>query len=319
MAKFRELEILTVNRHTAYLYNLSKTGHRWSVLDGWVDYNRPLPSNYELIDRATAFRKFPTFDVVIGHSVWLDVRGFIPYCLRYRKPYIQVIHGRRARGGFSRSRLRRFAKQLYSNLALRPLVKLGLMHVVFISPYAQSDWGLGGTTIDQGIPVNEMETYEGTQASLLTVGNMLDREHFAFDDLMQMGAKVPIKIVGLNPQIPGCRPSRDWNELRSFYRSYRAYLNVTREPENGYNLAMLEAMASGMPVISLRHPSTPIRNGENGFLVGNVSEAVERANQLLANLELARRLGKYARQTIECEFPLSAFQTRWNDLLLRYT
>ncbi len=315
MGESPNLHILTVNRHTGYLYNLSRIGHRWSVLNKWVNCNRPLPANFDPVDWATAKRNFAQFDAVVGHDIRRDVAWFLPYCLRYRKPYIQVIHGRRGRGGFSRSRFRGVVKSLYSSLALGFLVRLGLVRLVFISPYARSDWRLVGTTINQGIPLDEMGTYKGTEASLLTVGNMLHREHFAFDHLMQIKARVPVRIVGENPKIPGCRPSKDWDELRSLYCRYRAYLNLTREPEDGYNLAVLEAMASGMPVIALKHPSTPIRNGENGFLVEGVAEAVERANELMADLDLARRLGKCARETIEHEFALSAFRSRWNDLL----
>jgi Glycosyl transferases group 1 len=317
MGNIPSLNILTVNRHTGYLYNLSKIGHHWLVLGEWEQHNRPLPANFRLADWATARRNFHKFDAVVGHDIRRDLAKFLPYCLRYRKPYFQVIHGRRARGGFSRSQLRRFAKQLYSNIILRPLVRRGLIRVVFISPYARSDWGLNGTTVDQGVPLDEMEAYEGTEASLLVVGNTLHREHFAFDELMQIRAQVPVRIVGVNPNIPGCRPSKNWDELRSLYCHNRAYLNLTREPEAGHNLALLEAMASGMPVISLKHPSTPIQNGENGFLVENVEEAVERAKQLLADHELARSLGRCARDTIEHEFSVNVFRERWNELLAR--
>lgn len=315
MEKIPNLNILTVNRHTGYLYNLSKIGHHWSVLNEWVQNNRPLPVNFECIDWLAARQDFSKFDAVIGHDIRRDVAKFLPYCLRYHKPYVQVIHGRRGRGGFSRSRFRGAVKFLYSNVALGTLVRLGLVRLVFISPYARSDWGLAGTTINQGIPLDEMGPYEGTEPSFLTVGNMLHREHFAFDHLMKISAQVPVRIVGDNPEIPTCHPSRDWNELRSLYCHYRAYLNLTREPEDGYNLALLEAMASGMPAISLKHPSTPIRNGENGYLVENVSEAVERAKQLIADRELARRLGKCACATIEQKFSMETFRTTWNNLL----
>jgi hypothetical protein len=315
MGRAPNLEILTINRHTGYLYNLSKVGHHWWVLDEWVLHNRPLPANFEPIDWAAARRDFSRFDAVIGHDIRRDLASLLPYCLRYHRPYIQVIHGRRGRGGFTRNPLRRFAKTLYSSLVLRSMARLGLVRIVFISPYAQADWGLEGTVIKQGITLDEMGPYEGREPSLLVVGNMLHREHFAFDHLMDIRAQVPVRIVGANPRITDCRPSRDWDELRSLYCQYRAYLNLTREPEDGYNLALLEAMASGMPAISLKHPSTPIRNGENGFLVGNVSEAVERAKQLIADRELARRLGKCARVTIEQKFSTDAFRTAWNSLL----
>jgi glycosyltransferase involved in cell wall biosynthesis len=316
MEKVPNLNILTVNRHTGYLYNLSKIGHRWSFLNHWIPGNRPLPPNFESVDWATARQDFPKFDAVIGHDIRRDVARFLPYCLRHHKPYIQVIHGRRGRGGFSRSRLRGVIKSLYSSLALGSLVRCGLARLVFISPYARSDWGLEGTVINQGITLDEMGAYEGAEPSLLVVGNMLHREHFAFDALRQIRIHIPLKIVGENPQIPGCSPSKDWNELRSLYCHHRAYLNLTREPEDGYNLAVLEAMASGMPVISLKHVSTPIRNGENGFLVGNVSEAVQRAKQLMADCELARRLGMCARETIAHKFSMNTFRTTWNNLLL---
>lgn len=312
----RSLNILTKNWHTGYLYNLSKIGHHWFVLGDWQEGNRPLPTNYEIGEWETARRNFSRFDAVIGHSIRRDLWKFLPYCIRYRKPYFQVIHGRRGRGGFTRSRLRKIVKNLYSTLALGTVVRLGLVRLVFISPYARSDWRLPGTTVKQGIPVDELGPYEGTEPTLLAVGNMLHREHFAFDELMQIRAQIPLKIVGENPEISGVRPSKNWDELRSFYCRCRAYLNFTREPEDGYNLALLEAMASGMPVIALRHPSTPIRDGENGFLVDGVSETVDRARQLLTDLELARRLGNCARETILRQFSIEKLRTHWNDLLM---
>lgn len=315
MGQLPKLDILTINRHTGYLYNLSKIGHRWSVLNPWISQNRPWPANFHRVEWVQARRDFSKYDAVIGHDIRRDVARFLPYCLRYHKPYFQVIHGRRGRGGFSRSRLRGAVKFLYANVALGTLVRLGIVRLVFISPYARSDWGLAGTTINQGIPLDEMGPCEGTEASLLTVGNMLHREHFAFDHLIEISAQVPVRIVGANPQIPGCRPSKDWDELRSLYCRYRAYLNLTREPEDGYNLALLESMASGMPAISLKHPSTPIRNGENGYLVESVSEAVERARQLIEDRDLALRLGKCARATIEQRFSTDTFRTAWNNLL----
>jgi glycosyltransferase involved in cell wall biosynthesis len=315
MGKVPGLNLLTFNWHTGYLYNLSKIGHRWLVLGEWQEWNRPLPANYKLGTWDTARLDFTGFDAVIGHDVRYDLARFLPYCLRYHKPYIQVIHGRRARAGFSRSTMRRMAKQFYSNAVLRPLVTLGLMRVVFISPYARCDWGFDGTTIDQGIPLDEMEAYSGTERSLLVVGNTLHREHFAFNELMQIQKQIPVTVVGVNPQVPGSRPSKNWDELRSFYSRHRAYLNLTREPEAGHNLALLEAMASGMPVISLKHPFTPIQDGENGFLVENSSQAVERGKQLLDDDELARRLGRCARDTVACVYSLNAFRERWGELL----
>ena len=101
------------------------------------------------------------------------------------------------------------------------------------------------------------------------------------------------------------------DELSSIYRSARAlvlpsvertrYGRIVRVTEL-LGLAVLEAMASGTPVIASRTGGLPeiIRDGETGFLVppGDVSALRERLEQLLRDQPLARRLGANARQDV---------------------
>jgi len=65
-------------------------------------------------------------------------------------------------------------------------------------------------------------------------------------------------------------------------------------------LAVLEAMASGTPVIASRVGGVPeiVRDGETGFLVppGDVAQLHDRLSQVLGDASLARRLGDNARQ-----------------------
>ncbi len=67
-------------------------------------------------------------------------------------------------------------------------------------------------------------------------------------------------------------------------------------------LAVLEAMASGTPVVCSRLGGLPevVRDGETGFLVdpGNIDELRDRIGLLLADGALARRLGDNARQLV---------------------
>ncbi|MGE5762600.1 MAG: glycosyltransferase family 4 protein [Mycobacterium leprae] len=67
-------------------------------------------------------------------------------------------------------------------------------------------------------------------------------------------------------------------------------------------LAMLEAMASGTPVVASRIGGIPeiVRDGETGLLVapGDVAELRDRIAVLLANPALARRLGRAARELV---------------------
>ncbi len=67
-------------------------------------------------------------------------------------------------------------------------------------------------------------------------------------------------------------------------------------------LALLEAMASGTPVIASRVGGVPeiVRDGETGFLVspGDVGQLHDRLRQVLDDPSLARRLGDNARQDV---------------------
>ena len=85
---------------------------------------------------------------------------------------------------------------------------------------------------------------------MLHVGN-LKRELASVNGMADLEAAVaglPFTLVGLNPSIAGARLSRDWDDLRETFRAHRVYMHTTRAPfEDGYNLAMLEAMATGVP------------------------------------------------------------------------
>jgi starch synthase len=67
-------------------------------------------------------------------------------------------------------------------------------------------------------------------------------------------------------------------------------------------LAVLEAMASGTPVVASRVGGLAevVQDGETGFLVpsGDVGALRERLEQVLGDPGLARRLGANARQVV---------------------
>jgi glycosyltransferase involved in cell wall biosynthesis len=71
-------------------------------------------------------------------------------------------------------------------------------------------------------------------------------------------------------------------------------------------LSVLEAMASGTPVVASRTGGLPevVRDGDNGFLVepGDAVELRDRLELLLGNPALARRMGRNARDAVTEQF-----------------
>lgn len=77
----------------------------------------------------------------------------------------------------------------------------------------------------------------------------------------------------------------------------------------GTPVAILEAGASGLPVVAPRHAGIPdvVVNGKTGLLVdeGDVTEMAKHMLRLAQEPELAANLGRASRQRIEDHFTMS--------------
>lgn len=115
-------------------------------------------------------------------------------------------------------------------------------------------------------------------------------------------------IVGGGPELGRLQALRaelrldDHLTLAGWQRDVQAWLGSSRifcvtSHHEGLPIAALEAMASGMPVLSTRYPGADeiVRDGETGFVCADRSEFVERALQLLADEPLRLALGHGAR------------------------
>ncbi len=111
------------------------------------------------------------------------------------------------------------------------------------------------------------------------------------------------------------------DELASLYRN--AALFVLPSSEEGLGIVLLEAMASGTPVVSTRcgGPETIIVDGETGFLtpVGDAQALAARMRQLLESPQLRRDMGAGGRRTIEARFSLvsagQAFLDKYAEII----
>ena len=102
---------------------------------------------------------------------------------------------------------------------------------------------------------------------------------------------------------------------RSAYRTHRVYFHTTRDTkEDGYNLALLEAMATGMPVVALTHLRSIVEHGVNGFLASSVPELRRYLLRLLHEEDEARKFGEKSREIVARRFPLASFVDSWNRL-----
>jgi glycosyltransferase involved in cell wall biosynthesis len=137
-----------------------------------------------------------------------------------------------------------------------------------------------------------------------------------YDRYRKIVRSVPCRIVGENPGLPDAFTASDWEALKENYRNHRAYVyTALSEYEDGYNLAMLEAMATGMPVVSIENDTSPIIDGVNGFISDDERVLEKRLKQLLLDREKAAAMGTAARQTVSNLFGIHRFIQNWRRLI----
>ena len=101
--------------------------------------------------------------------------------------------------------------------------------------------------------------------------------------------------------------------LRKIYEASHAVLHPSRTAENGDREgvpnAMLEAMATGLPVLATRHGGIPeaVTGGEEGFLVaeGDAAALARRLSDLVADADRWQRMSQAARAAVEAKFEQS--------------
>lgn len=90
-------------------------------------------------------------------------------------------------------------------------------------------------------------------------------------------------------------------------------------PNEGMSIAMLEAMAAGLPVVvnDVGDLADLVIDGESGYLVpgGDVTRAASLAAELLADQGRRERLGRRARELILERASVAAVAKRWSEIL----
>jgi len=312
------LNILTFDWHEPYLCMLARTGHHLFVVEvekggvfGWQTFMRPVPRNVTLLKEADALGRCrrSAFDLVVCHNVrdLTTVQGTkIPKIIVFHnKISTEIVLGRD-----------RIDVEQYRSMIRGFLVGEDLS-LVFISEAKQKDCDLPGTVIPPGIDVDDYGGYTGGLGRVLRVGNLMKERDvmMGFSRQQEILGDIPSTLLGVNPTIPESKVSKSWGDLKRHFQSHRLFLNTTLPPwEDGYNLAMLEAMATGMPVVSVMNQSSPIADGVNGYVSDDNTYLRERIQELLANRERAVELGTKGRETVAKTFPMSRFVNAWNKV-----
>ncbi|MDQ1257428.1 MAG: hypothetical protein QG656_2032 [Candidatus Hydrogenedentes bacterium] len=312
--------VLTFNFHEPYLCLMAKTGLRLFVgqyrnpplARAWQTHYRPIPPNVVLLDEPEWRRDLMAgkFDVVVAHNETNALNVF-----RSPASKLLVCHNRRTFLNSTASKTIQDIEQKFGALLERLQEQFAF---VFISESKRDDYGVPGRVILPGIDVEEYGGYTGVRPEIIRVGNMMRERNLMFDvDFQEEVCRgLPNRVLGDNPGIPGSASARSFEDLLDHYRSARCILHVSRQEwEDGYNLSLLEALACGTPALSLANRTSPLTDGEDGFVSFSADILRGRAEELLNDLDWARAIGTRGRETVARKFPMQAFVDLWIEAI----
>jgi glycosyltransferase involved in cell wall biosynthesis len=184
-------------------------------------------------------------------------------------------------------------------------------HVVAVSVFKGTSWGFTDDIVAFWSDPGDYPPYASQKACGLRISNFIsNRRQFLLWDFHERAFnEIPVRIVGHNPGMPQVRASNSWDHLKKLLQSHRFSIH-TADPslEDGYNMATVEAMAAGMPVLGNRHPGSPVEHGVSGFLSDDPDELRTYAKMLLADRDLAVKMGRQAQKTCMERFSKARFK-----------
>jgi len=303
--------LLVFNCHEAWVYQLGWLGYDLDIIIGlqgqyhltWDERMRPVPPNSRLITLPEALKSQKRYYCIITHNITdlLDVK-FRP------EPRLIVIHSTiEGRTLEEKSKVEpENIKQL-----LRKYLELVGGHVVVGSMLKGESWGFMEDIVVAGVEPDEYLPYSGQKACGLRICNFINsrKKILLWDFHKKAFDEIPIQLVGHNPDISGVTAAQSWDHLKKMLQTHRFYVH-TADPrlEDGYNMASIEAMTAGMPVIGNIHPTSPVEHGVSGFLSDDHEELRRYARMLLDDRNLAVRMGSEARKVASEHFSATKFK-----------
>jgi hypothetical protein len=288
------MKILTWHTHEGYQYELAKTGHQFYHLIsaervGWSTQVRPKPANvHDVLLKDIDVKEF---DLLLTQSVgqWMSSAG---WPVRHRLHLEHTAPGAQS---------------------MTPVTG----KIVFITNFSRLRWmRQDAQVIHHGLDPLEWEVNSPTIDKILGVCNQFKKREWCcnYSGFAAAVKDLPFDIKGHgNEDIPGdIKGSESWADVKGWYKNYTIFLNsATCSP---VPMVLLEAMASGMPVVSWASCEVPffIRHGIDGLLVPGPAEARASMIYLMANPGLRKELGKNARATIASVCNIERFKSEWN-------
>lgn len=305
----RRLKILTWHTHGSYLYYLTQAPHDFYVLSkpdrppGYGGRYGHMPWGDNVIDLPVDEAKDTQFDCILfqDDDQYLQDQHLYLSEAQRRLPKIYLEHD---------------TPRAHPTDMRHPVDDRSVL-LVHVTPFNALMWDNGSTptrVIEHGVIVPPEVAYRGELArGLVVINNIATRgRRLGGDIFAQVREQVPLDLVGMGAQEAGGLGEIQHAHLPAFAAPYRFFFNPIRYTSLG--LAVIEAMMIGMPVVALAttEMATVIDDGVSGYVNTDVRKLVVRMQELIADPDHARRLGRAGQRYARERFHIDRFVADWD-------
>lgn len=305
--------ILCFNWSEPFVHGLATLGEPIVVADWmrpWNTAHRPLPVNVTRCTSESAARELVAgrhVDHVVAlraaDLVWLRDAPMMTVFAPLAPPTDETIEGTRCPAAG--------ARQLVEGAVASRRTLL-----VAPSPRIAEQWGGHGLVVPPGVDGIDYGGYTGAIPAVLTVGHLRDGQD-SIDGLDLLNAALAGRywtVIGVT-RFLFHRDGEVWDDLRAEYRRHRLFARAPGADDDGHDLPLREAMATGMPIITTPHAGVLVRDGVEGAVAADVDGLKRAVTRYLVDPGLAGEHGAAARRRVLERFSLEAFATGWRRVL----
>lgn len=301
----RKLNILCMPTHEGYQSMLANTGHNFYMLKdltkNWDYHTRQLPLNHYLIKLHEGSYRFDIgIDLVLSQERLTQLPFLTNIARQIKVPIVHLEH--------TEPRPEWTPKQRQRMDSIR-----ADKHI-YITEFNKNSWNdPAGTVIYHGIDTELFKPLglAREKCGVSVVNLFPQRDVFCGWELWRkIAEQVPMKLYGYNPGL-----SESINNpvvLNEKLNQCSFFLNTSQL--SPIPLSLLEAAAAGMPIVTTANQDVPkvFEHNVNCLMSNNHEELIGYCKELLANKELADRLGQNARSMIEIRYSMELFVDNWN-------
>ncbi|MGI5835081.1 MAG: glycosyltransferase [Chloroflexota bacterium] len=199
---------------------------------------------------------------------------------------------------------------------LHPMANENNVLLVHVTHFNRMMWESGrcpNIVIEHGVLVDPAIQYTGEIERGVVVVNGLKRRNriSGYDVWEQMQQRIPMDLFGMGSEELGGAgdiPHFDLHRLEARYRFFFNPIRYTSLP-----LALVEAMAIGMPIVALATTEVPtaVENGVNGYVSNDLEYLTEGMQRLLSDRQEAERMGRRSREIARDRFSIERFARDW--------